>query len=52
MNENINKLLNEKAELAQAHSLKLKELSIEKNCLEQDLMKKSDLVYELTNKLQ
>jgi len=39
-------------DIVQSQSLKLKELSIEKNCLEQDLLKKSDLVYETNNKLQ
>ena len=52
MNDKIRKLADEKSELVQTHSLKLKELSIEKNCLEQDLLKKSDLVYETNNKLQ
>jgi len=43
---------NDMTEIVQSQSLKLKELSIEKNCLEQDLLKKSDLVYETNNKLQ
>jgi len=52
MNEKIKKLTEEKSELVETQSYKLKEFSIEKNCLEQDLLKKSDLVYELNNKLQ